>query len=131
MLRFAIGYAEDGYPVLPQIASAIRNVEPLFRDEWTTSADVYLPVLEPGTLHRTRSSRRRTGGSSTESKTRSGRSRSTAGTAASSPRRSSRFQEREWMDSSGERHRGLLAEDDLRDWRADDRAAARGRLRTG
>jgi gamma-glutamyltranspeptidase/glutathione hydrolase len=28
-----------------------------------------------------------------------------------------RFQEREWLDSSGERHRGLLAEEDLRDWR--------------
>jgi gamma-glutamyltranspeptidase/glutathione hydrolase len=27
-----------------------------------------------------------------------------------------RFQELEWMDSSGERHAGLLREDDLRDW---------------
>ena len=27
-----------------------------------------------------------------------------------------RFQEHEWMDSSGERHAGLLAEDDLCDW---------------
>jgi gamma-glutamyltranspeptidase/glutathione hydrolase len=27
------------------------------------------------------------------------------------------FQERAWMDSSGERHTGLLAERDLRDWR--------------
>src|SRR6185437_8174184 len=26
------------------------------------------------------------------------------------------FQEREWLDSSGERHSGLLAEADLRDW---------------
>ncbi len=52
VLRFAIGYAEDGYPILPQIAGAIRNVEALFRDEWTTSAAVYLPVPEPGTLHR-------------------------------------------------------------------------------
>ena len=38
------------------------------------------------------------------------------------------FQEREWMDSSGVRHRGLLAEDDLRDWRATLRGAARRRL---
>ena len=45
--------ASDGYPVLPQIGDAIRNVEQLFRDEWTTSADVYLPILSaPGTLHR-------------------------------------------------------------------------------
>ncbi|MDP9261250.1 MAG: gamma-glutamyltransferase, partial [Actinomycetota bacterium] len=48
VLRFAIGYAEGGYPMLPQIAGAIRNVESLFRDEWTTSAAVYLPVPEPG-----------------------------------------------------------------------------------
>ena len=27
-----------------------------------------------------------------------------------------RFQEHEWLDSSGERHSGLLAEEDLRDW---------------
>jgi gamma-glutamyltranspeptidase/glutathione hydrolase len=38
VLSFAIGYAEDGYPVVPRIRDAIRNVEALFRDEWTTSA---------------------------------------------------------------------------------------------
>ena len=38
--------------MLPQIAGAIRNVERLFRDEWTTSAAVYLPVPDPATLHR-------------------------------------------------------------------------------
>src|SRR5437868_12475033 len=37
-LRFAIGYAEEGYPVIAQIARGIRNVEALFRDEWTASA---------------------------------------------------------------------------------------------
>ena len=56
----------DGYPVLPQIAGAIRNVEQLFRDEWTTSAEVYLPVPRAGRrCTATRSSPRRTGGSST------------------------------------------------------------------
>src|ERR1700745_74337 len=29
VVRFAIGYAEDGYPMLPQIAGAIRSVETL------------------------------------------------------------------------------------------------------
>ena len=52
VLRFAIDYAEHGYPVVPAIGDAIRNVESLFRDDWTTSADVYLPVPEPGGLHR-------------------------------------------------------------------------------
>src|SRR5437762_12897151 len=30
VLRFAIGYAEDGYPLIERIAGAIRNVESLF-----------------------------------------------------------------------------------------------------
>src|SRR5436190_15288779 len=38
VLSFAIGYAASGYPVLPRIASAIANVESLFREDWTTSA---------------------------------------------------------------------------------------------
>src|SRR3954453_980061 len=43
VLQYAVHYAEHGYPVLPQIAGAIHNVKQLFRDEWTNSADVYLP----------------------------------------------------------------------------------------
>ena len=54
VLRFAIGYAEDGYPAVAAIGDGIRRVEQLFRDDWTTSVDVYLPIPEPGTLHRNR-----------------------------------------------------------------------------
>src|SRR5215470_10055819 len=50
--HYAIHYAERGYPVLPQIAGAIRNVAALFRDDWTPSAKLYLPVPEPGTMAR-------------------------------------------------------------------------------
>ena len=39
----AIGYAGDGHPILPQAAEVIGSVETLFRDEWPTSAAVYLP----------------------------------------------------------------------------------------
>src|SRR4051794_37558013 len=52
VLRFAIGYAEEGYPAVAAIARAIGGVEALFREDWTTSAEVYLPAPEPGTLHR-------------------------------------------------------------------------------
>ncbi|HET6944712.1 MAG TPA: gamma-glutamyltransferase family protein [Gaiellaceae bacterium] len=116
VLRFAIGYAEHGYPVLPRIAASIRDVEQLFRDEWTTSAEVYLPVPVPRTLHR---------------------NRTLAATYVRILEESNgdpdaaldcwyrgfvaaaflEFQQRDWLDSSGERHTGLLAEDDLRDWR--------------
>ena len=52
VLEFAIGYAERGFPLVPRIAEAIRTVEGVFRDEWRSSADVYLPVPEPGALFR-------------------------------------------------------------------------------
>jgi gamma-glutamyltranspeptidase/glutathione hydrolase len=42
VMRYAIYYAEHGYPLVPQISDTIRGVERLFRDEWTSSARVYL-----------------------------------------------------------------------------------------
>jgi gamma-glutamyltranspeptidase/glutathione hydrolase len=116
VLRFAIGYAEDGYPMLPQIAGAIRNVERLFRDEWTTSAAVYLPVPDPATLHRNP----QLAATYRRILDESGGDIDAAldcwydGFVADA---FLRFQDQDWMDSSGARHRGLLAADDLRDWR--------------
>jgi len=51
VLAPAIGYARDGYPVLPAISRTIATVERLFRDHWPSSAAVYLPdgrVPQPG-----------------------------------------------------------------------------------
>jgi gamma-glutamyltranspeptidase/glutathione hydrolase len=116
VLRFAIGYAEGGYPVLPKIAGAIRGVEQLFRDEWTTSAEVYLPVPAPGTLHRNPQLAATYRRILDESK-------GDLDAALDCWYRGFvadaflEFQDRAWMDSSGERHTGLLAERDLRDWR--------------
>jgi gamma-glutamyltranspeptidase/glutathione hydrolase len=116
VLRFAIGYAEGGYPVLPKIAGAIRGVEQLFRDEWTTSAEVYLPVPAPGTLHRNPQLAATYRRILDESK-------GDLDAALDCWYRGFvadaflEFQDGAWMDSSGERHTGLLAERDLRDWR--------------
>jgi gamma-glutamyltranspeptidase/glutathione hydrolase len=110
VMRFAIDYAEHGYPTVPAIQRAIRNVESLFRDEWTTSADVYLSALEPGGLHRNpalAATYRRLSGS--DDPVRDWYEGFVAEAVVA-------FQERAWMDSSGERHRGLLSADDLRDW---------------
>src|SRR5215471_5754806 len=122
VLHFAIGYAEEGYPAVAPIGDAIRRVEQLFRDDWTTSVDVYLPTPAPGALHRNRVLGETYHRILTEAE------------AASTDRDAQleaahdcwyrgfvaedvlRFQEREWLDSSGERHAGLLAEEDLRDW---------------
>ena len=122
VLRFAIGYAEDGYPAVAAIGDSIRKVEQLFRDDWTTSVDTYLPAPAPGTLHRNPALA-------------ATYRRILEHAEAASPDRDAqleaahdcwyrgfvaeevvRFQKHEWLDSSGERHSGLLAEDDLRDW---------------
>ena len=122
VLRFAIGYAQDGYPMLPQIAGAIRNVESLFRDEWTTSAEIYLPEPRPGGLHRNErlaaTYRRIVDEAEARSSDRDGQIAAAhdawyRGFVADA---FLAFQELAWMDSSGERHAGLLAADDLRDW---------------
>jgi gamma-glutamyltranspeptidase / glutathione hydrolase len=108
--KYAIHYAEDGYPVLPQLADTIRKMEQVFRDDWTTSAEAYLPVPEPGTLHRNpqlAETYRRLAASADPLE------EWYRGFVAEEL---VRFQEREWLDSSGERHAGLLAEEDLRDW---------------
>jgi gamma-glutamyltranspeptidase/glutathione hydrolase len=54
VLEPAIGYAESGYPVVPGITRSIARMEQLFREEWPGSAEVYLPVPQPGTLFRNR-----------------------------------------------------------------------------
>jgi gamma-glutamyltranspeptidase/glutathione hydrolase len=110
VVKYAIHYAEHGYPVVEQITDSIRSVEALFREEWTTSAEVYLPVPEPGTLHRNArlaETYRRLAASADplEEWYRGFVAEEIVG-----------FQEREWLDSSGERHAGLLAEEDLREW---------------
>jgi gamma-glutamyltranspeptidase/glutathione hydrolase len=111
VVQYAIHYAENGYPVLPQIAGAILNVEPLFREEWTTSADVYFSALGTGGIHRNpqlAATYRRLADAADPL------DEWYRGFVADAI---VRFQELEWMDSSGERHRGLLTADDLGGWR--------------
>ena len=52
VLEFAIGFAEDGFPVIPSITRVIGEVEEVFRNEWPSSAEVFLPAPAPGTLFR-------------------------------------------------------------------------------
>ena len=55
VLAFAIGYAEDGQPVLDRVCSTIATVADLFRDHWPTSAAAWLPggeVPRPGDVLR-------------------------------------------------------------------------------
>lgn len=53
VMQYALGYAQNGYPLVPNISNMIGSMKGLFEDEWTTSADVYLPngqVPQAGSL---------------------------------------------------------------------------------
>ncbi|MFC4494585.1 gamma-glutamyltransferase family protein [Streptomyces ovatisporus] len=55
VLEPAIGYASDGFPLLPETALAITTLAPLFREEWTGSGHTYLtsgPAPAPGSRFR-------------------------------------------------------------------------------
>ena len=51
ILSFAIGYAEQGYPVVPGITITIERTEELLRT-WAASAALYLPAPQPGSVFR-------------------------------------------------------------------------------
>ena len=126
VFRFAIGYAEDGYPLPPGAVAEIRGLEPLFREAWPTSAELYLPVrASRSSASATARWRRRGAGSSP-------RPRRPRATARAGSRPHARIwregfvgealvrfaQETEALDASGRRHRGLLTGDDLAGWSA-------------
>ncbi|WP_405621294.1 gamma-glutamyltransferase family protein [Streptomyces sp. NBC_00076] len=55
VLKYAIGYAEDGHAPVENVGATVETVRELFETEWTTSADVYLPggkAPRPGELFR-------------------------------------------------------------------------------
>ena len=110
----------DGYPLLPQIAAAIRNVEDAVPRR-LVDVRSRLPAGRRGraAAPQPARSRRRTGAilDDAEARRPDRGARSTSGTAASSPRRSSRFQAERVAGQLGRAHGGLLAEADLRDWR--------------
>jgi gamma-glutamyltranspeptidase/glutathione hydrolase len=123
VLEPAIGYAQNGYPLVPGISAAISAMEPMFRDEWPGSAELYLPVPEAGSLFRNRDLAETYGrvldearGGSREREIDSARDAFYRGFVAEAI--ASYLAEAEVMDSSGRRHRGLLTGDDLASWQA-------------
>jgi len=124
----AINFARDGYPLIAGVTNAIDGVEALFRDEWPSSAAIYLPggaIPQPGTLFRnptlaktltrileagSRASANR------EKQIEAARAAFYKGFVAEAIER---FATRaEVMDASGERHRGVLTAADMAAWQA-------------
>lgn len=123
----AIGYARDGYPLVPSAVRTIRTVERLFSEHWPTSAAVYLPngrVPEAGARF-TNPDLAATYARVLAEAAAAGADRLTQIEAA---RRAfyegfvaeamAEYVRTPVLDSSGEAHAGLLTADDLASWRA-------------
>lgn len=124
LLAYAIGYAENGIPVLPSISRTISGVADLFRQDWTTSAAVYLPgnrvpaagsILANPTLAATyrRLSDAAVGGTRESRIDAAIRTWSTGFVAEAVDA----FVREPRLDSSGERHAGVITGADMATWR--------------
>ena len=127
VLEYAIGYAEQGYPVLETVARKVESVAELFRTHWPTSAEVYLSHGQPraGMLFRNpdqaatykkilAEAERRGGGR--EAEIEAARSAFYEGFVAEAV--DSFVRKTTVMDSSGSAHKGVLAGADMASWRA-------------
>jgi len=127
VLGYAIGYAQDGYPLVPAISWGIASVAGLFREHWTSSAEVYLPgggIPAPGSkfanpalaaTYRRILTEAEAAGGGREAQARGRRQAWYEGFVADAI---SRFAQTEVMDVTGERHRGLLTGQDMSGWHA-------------
>jgi gamma-glutamyltranspeptidase/glutathione hydrolase len=127
-LEPAIGYAEQGFPLVPRICQAILAVRRLFLDEWPTSAAVYLPggnvpaLAEPFRNRPLAATYRRilalaeAAASDRDAQIEAARKAWYEGFVADAIERF--YRGSALVDCSGERHGGLLTGQDLAQWRA-------------
>jgi gamma-glutamyltranspeptidase/glutathione hydrolase len=127
VLGYAIGYAESGFPLVPAISWSIASVAELFRRHWHTSAEVYLAgggAPAPGTLFanpalaatfRRVLAEAEAASADRDEQIEAARRAWYAGFVAEEI---GTFAATEVMDTTGERHRGLLTEGDLAGWHA-------------
>jgi gamma-glutamyltranspeptidase/glutathione hydrolase len=124
ILEPAIAYAREGHPVLPRVAQSIAALDEFFRAEWPTSAETWLPAPEPWSLFRNEvlawTYERVLGEAEAATSDRDGQIQAARdawyrGFVAEAV---DDFARNELMDSSGERHRGVLTADDLAEFEA-------------
>lgn len=126
VMSYAIGYAQNGYPVVSRITATINTVRELFENEWTSSAEIYLPGGEPpapGSIFRNRKladvyqrivREAESGGGSRETQIDRAYDIWYRGWVAEAIDAYCRTQA--VMDVTGRRHKGLLSGDDLAGW---------------
>jgi len=127
VLQFAIGYAENGFPLVPLICDIVAGVEGLFREDWTESARIWLAgggVPTPGALFRNprlaatyrRIAREAGAVSGREAQIEAARLAWYQGFVAEAI--DTYLRDAEALDVTGVRHRGFLCGDDMARWRA-------------
>ncbi len=126
VLAPAISYADRGFPVLATTVATIQTVEQLFREHWPTSASTYLDAGGPPTAgsrfrnpvlaatYRRVVREAESAGGSREHQIAAARDVFYRGFVAEEVGRF--FATEEVMDTSGERHGGVLDADDLARW---------------
>ncbi|MFF3445548.1 gamma-glutamyltransferase family protein [Streptomyces sp. NPDC002667] len=126
VLKYAIGYAEDGHAPVERVGETVDAVRALFETEWTSSAQVYLPdgrPPRPGELFRNpalAATWRRlldevSGAGDRVAEIDAAREVWRSGFIAEALVRQAA---RPTMDTSGERHTGTLTAADLAGWSA-------------
>ncbi|MBA2530252.1 MAG: gamma-glutamyltransferase, partial [Euzebyales bacterium] len=128
VLGYAIGYAERGFEVPPRLAATVEGVAELFRAEWTSSAQVWLPAGAPpragqrmtnpllAATYRRLLAEAAAGGAGRDAQLSAARDAWSDGFVAEAI--AGFVADAEVLDTSGRRHRGLLSGDDLAGWRA-------------
>jgi gamma-glutamyltranspeptidase/glutathione hydrolase len=127
VMEHAIGYAREGYPVVPGISAGIASVADAFAAHWPTSAAIYLAngVPAPGTrfanpvlaaTYQRILDEAEAAGADREAQIEAARRAFYSGFVAEAI--GTFLDGAEVMDVTGERHRGLLAAGDLAGWRA-------------
>ena len=128
VLAPAIGYAENGFPLVRRAVQAIHAVDDFFRRNWPSSAEVWLRAgkpPKPDQLYRTPAiantykricAEARAAGSDRVAQIEAARDAFYRGFVAEAIGRF--FETNEMMDTSGIPHFGLLAADDMARWQA-------------
>ncbi|AMJ59160.1 gamma-glutamyltransferase family protein [Bosea sp. PAMC 26642] len=126
VLEPAIGYFENGHPMLPRVSDTIGSLTDLFTNEWPTSGAVYLPggkVPEGRKLFQNKAaaetykrilSEAEAAGPDRQTQIQAAYDAWYKGFVAEAMDRFCRTTE--VMDSSGRRHKGLLTADDMARW---------------
>jgi gamma-glutamyltranspeptidase / glutathione hydrolase len=121
VLKYAIGYAEQGHVPSPRIGETVAAMAGMFEAEWPTSAQVWLPATERGELLRNRllagTYRRLVDEARGPSREASIDAAIRAWYEGFVAEAIDDFCRTEVLDDSGERHAGLLTGADLAAWR--------------